>query len=160
MAADREGTLFVGAGRTIFRIGPDRIAMPAYQLAEGERVRSLALRPDGAVYAAIQGEILRFTPGGERQHVAGTGANGYSGDGGAAAVAEIGDVEAIVARSDHSFIIADAYAGTTRFRRIGPDGLTTTVAGGGFSGGPIVEGEPAVGASIVPSVFGATCRRR
>lgn len=71
--------------------------------------------------------------------VAGTGANGFSGDGGPATAAALGWVKDVAVGPDGSLYIADAT--NYRVRRVGPDGVITTVAGNGVDlflgdGGP------------------------
>jgi len=58
--------------------------------------------------------------------VAGTGAAGYSGDGGPATTAQLNRPFDVAIGPDGSLYIADQY--NNRVRRVGPDGIITTVA--------------------------------
>jgi len=76
--------------------------------------------------------------------VAGNGKEGLSGDNGPATEAELDYPYGVAVGSDGSFYIADSYNGL--IRRVGPDGIITTVAGGGSGtyddpgdGGPATE---------------------
>ncbi len=107
----------------------------------------IALGPDGSLYFADinNSRIRRIDPIGIITTVAGTGNPAFSGDGGPAVAANVSPV-GVAFGSDGSLYIADA--GTQRIRRVGSDGIITTVAGGGvqnadLSGG---DGGPAVGA--------------
>ncbi len=64
--------------------------------------------------------------------LAGTGDDGDSGDGGPARYARFSSPQGLAFGADGSIYIADTYS--NRIRRIGPDGITTTVAGDGTSG--------------------------
>jgi NHL repeat len=77
--------------------------------------------------------------------VAGTGVPGFSGDGGPAVAAQLDLPFAVAPLRNGGFLLADA--GDNRIRRVGPDGVITTVAGtgvGGFSG----DGRSAVQAEV------------
>ena len=77
--------------------------------------------------------------------VAGNGIDGYSGDGGPATQARLWYPQGIAVGPDGSLYIADG--GNHRIRRVGADGIITTVAGNGnyeFSG----DGGPATQAGL------------
>ncbi|MEO8134314.1 MAG: hypothetical protein ABI831_10085, partial [Betaproteobacteria bacterium] len=77
--------------------------------------------------------------------VAGDGNYGSGGDGGPATAAQLGTAFGVAVGADGSFYIADSY--NQRIRRVGPDGIITTVAGDGttgFSG----DGGPATAAQF------------
>src|SRR4029077_8487969 len=91
----------------------------------------LAVGPDGSLYIADRDNerIRRVAPDGIITTVAGNGTGGSSGDGGPATQAEISSPEGIALGPDGSLYIADHDSG--RIRKVGPDGIITTVAGGG-----------------------------
>jgi ribosomal protein S11 len=64
--------------------------------------------------------------------VAGTGAAGFGGDGGAAVAASLNRPEGLSVLPGGGFLIADT--GNNRIRKVGADGLITTVAGSGAAG--------------------------
>lgn len=63
---------------------------------------------------------------------AGTGAKGFSGDGGPAAEAQLNNPFGIVRGPDGALIICDT--DNHRIRRVGPDGVISTIAGNGTRG--------------------------
>jgi len=64
--------------------------------------------------------------------VAGTGAAAFGGDGGAAVAASLDRPEGLFVLPDGGFLIADT--GNNRIRKVGADGVITTVAGTGVAG--------------------------
>jgi streptogramin lyase len=74
--------------------------------------------------------------------VAGSGRNGYNGDGGAATNANLYGPVGVALDSVGNLYIADTANG--RVRRVGTNGIITTVAGGGFGG----DGGEATNASL------------
>jgi RHS repeat-associated protein len=108
--------------------------------------QGVAVGPDGSIYIADTRNyrIRKISPDGGISTVAGNGTQGYSGDGGPATQAELSSPWSVAVGSDGSIYIADA--GNNRLRRVGPDGIITTIAGngtGGFSGdgGPAGQAE-------------------
>ncbi|HVY71322.1 MAG TPA: hypothetical protein VHH73_15425, partial [Verrucomicrobiae bacterium] len=76
--------------------------------------------------------------------IAGTGQPGYSGDAGPAAAAQLNNPYGLVKASDGALYICDME--NQVIRRIGPDGVITTVAGSGKrgysgDGGPATRAE-------------------
>jgi YD repeat-containing protein len=65
--------------------------------------------------------------------VAGTGSLGFAGDGGPATQAQLSTPRGVTVGSDGSLYIADTH-NNFRIRRVGPDGIITTVAGTGSLG--------------------------
>jgi RHS repeat-associated protein len=105
----------------------------------------LAVGPDGSLYVAqiptVRGpfdssindqfvRIRRITPDGLIRTVAGSGTVGYSGDGGPATQAQLslGDISGLAVSPDGVLYIADTDNGAVR--RVGVDGIITTIAGG------------------------------
>jgi RHS repeat-associated protein len=107
----------------------------------------LAVAPDGSFYIAdpINNRIRRVGPDGIITTVAGNGSDGGSGDGGPATQAELSDPAGVAVAPDGSFYIADS--GNNRIRRVGPDGIISTVAGNGTEGGS-GDGGPATQAAL------------
>src|SRR6185436_3179779 len=96
--------------------------------------RGLALAPDGSLYIAEQhgNRVRRVAPDGVISTVAGNGSYGDTGDGGPAVLAQLAQPFSVAAGLDGSLYIADT--GNHRIRRVGPDGVITTVAGIGRAG--------------------------
>ena len=102
---------------------------------------SVAVDGAGNVYVAdfFNSRIRRVDISGTISTIAGTGEGGYSGDGGPAVSAQLGDAKGVAVDSAGNLYIADR-----RIRRVDPLGIITTFAGGGgwgFSGdrGPAVQ---------------------
>ncbi|MDG4555808.1 MAG: hypothetical protein P9F19_00210 [Candidatus Contendobacter sp.] len=96
---------------------------------------AVAVAPDGGVLIADAGNhrIRRVDPGGRIATVAGTGEDGFAGDGGPATQAQLHSPTAVAVAPDGGILIADT--GNRVIRRIGPDGRITTVAGFYWDGG-------------------------
>jgi len=107
----------------------------------------VAVAADGSLYIAEASNhrIRRIDPDGIITTVAGNGTYRFSGDGGPAVQAGLGFPRGVAVAADGSLYITDWW--NHRIRRVGPDGIITTVAGNetyGFSG----DGGPAVQASL------------
>ena len=97
----------------------------------------IAVGSDGSIYIAdtANNRIRKVNADGTITTVAGTGARGYSGDGGLATAADLNLPRGIAVGSDSAIYIADTY--NHRIRKVDPNGIITTVAGtgaGGYSG--------------------------
>jgi RHS repeat-associated protein len=90
--------------------------------------------PDGALYIADRGyqRVRRVDANGVITTVAGTGAAGFSGDGGPAALAQLHDPAGLAFGPDGSLYIADSL--NHRIRRLDRSGMISTVAGTGTPG--------------------------
>lgn len=111
--------------------------------------RDIIAMPGGAFLIADTGNhrVRRLSPGGIITTIAGT-TQGFSGDGGPAGRAQLDGPRKLTLMPDGAVLVADT--GNDRIRRIAPDGIITTVAGGaaGFSG----DGARALDAKLdVPS---------
>ncbi len=107
----------------------------------------LATDVAGNLYIAdlANSRVRKITPVGLVSTVAGTGVSGYSGDGGAAASAELMQPAALAVDAAGNLYIADG--GDCRVRKVSPSGIISTVAGNGtagFSG----DGGPATSAQL------------
>ena len=160
-----DGTLyFSDAGLAqIFRVDPDgtlRVVAgiaqsPGYNGDERPAIGAqvsfafgLALAPDGTLFFVDAGNrrVRSITPDGMIHTVAGTGVTGYSGDGGPATAATMHGGVNLMRSIDGSLFISDT--NNRVIRRVGTDGIISTVAGtgvDGFSG----DGGPATAAQMV-----------
>jgi uncharacterized protein (TIGR03437 family) len=102
--------------------------------------RALATDLDGSLYIADDGAqmVLRLDPAGSLQSIAGTGVAGFSGDGGAAATAQLNGPMDVAVDASGNVYIADS--GNQRIRIVNPSG---TIASAIQPGGPLPDGEPA-----------------
>jgi RHS repeat-associated protein len=165
IAIAADGSLYINDGdnRRIRRVGPDGIITtiagngksgftgdggPATQ-AQFSYPWGIAVAADGTLYVCDTDNkrIRRVGPDGIITTFVGNGVAGFSGDGGPASQAQINNARAIAVATDGSLYISDD--GNYRIRRVGQDGIITTVAGSGkygFSG----DGGPATAALISP----------
>lgn len=90
-----------------------------------------------------QNFVLKLDPNGILTRFAGTDQQGYSGDGGPAAEAQLSSASAVAVDNSGNVYIADA----GRIRRVSSNGIITTVVGNGV-GGDAGDGGPAVNASL------------
>ena len=102
---------------------------------------------DGGFLIADLGNkrVRRVSPAGIITTVAGTGAEGTSGDGGPATSARLAAPTGVAVTADGGFLVADA--GAHRVRRVSPGGTITRVAGDG-NPGATGDGGPAVAAQL------------
>lgn len=96
--------------------------------------RGVAWMPDGGYLIADfeNSRVRRVWPNGQITTVAGTGVDGYNGDGRPAIKAQLNFVHGVAPMPDGSFLIADPL--NRRVRRVAPGGTITTVAGTGTKG--------------------------
>jgi YD repeat-containing protein len=108
----------------------------------------IAVGPDGSVYIAEIGSnrIRKVDPNGIITTVAGNGqVEGYAGDGGPAIKARLGQPVGLAVGPDGSLYIGDTY--NNRLRKVGTNGIITTIAGNGQPGNA-GDGGPAKNAII------------
>ena len=111
---------------------------------------SLAVDAAGYVYAAdsLDHQILRIAPDGTVETLAGTGEQGFDGDGDAATDAQLDNPSGLAVDAAGNVYFADG--GNNRVRRIDPEGVIETIAGDGVEefGG---DGGPAIDAQLAPT---------
>ena len=174
LAAAQDGSVYVGDGSAIRRIGPDgtiNLYAGSYTTTGGTGDGGyankalftypiyLAVGPDGSVYAGeLQScRVRRITPDGIIRtaagptNVGGSGCSGgfSTGDGGPATQALMGNVQALAMGADGTYYIYDY--GNARVRVVTPDGIINTFAGNGFPGAFLGDGGPATQASFALS---------
>ena len=111
------------------------------------RPRFLIVAPDGSLLIADTANyrVRRVNPAGIITTIAGSGAPGYSGDGGPATAARFDDPRGLALDAAGNLYVSNAEGSPVpAVRRIDPAGIITTVAGGrpaGFAGdgGPATE---------------------
>jgi sugar lactone lactonase YvrE len=122
----------------IVLFGQNTIVTVAGGAGEGPVATAVALRSPRAVAVDSAGNLYiadtesqrvrRVTPGGAIAVVAGSGAPGFSGDGGLATAAQLQDPNGVAVDAAGNLYIADT--GNNRIRRVTPGGTISTVAGG------------------------------
>ena len=117
-----------------------RLASPA----TGGAVDAVAVDASGVVYmlARSQHQVFRRTVLGVITPYAGTGANGFSGDGGPATAAALDDPTGLAVNGAGELYIADS--GNRRIRKVSAAGIISTVAGTGANGSAGDGGSPAL----------------
>jgi len=125
------GTISTIAGRAFFPPDADGDGGPAVDALIGQPT-AVAVSSLGEVYLADSwnGLIRKIDLDGIITTVAGTGTPGYSGDGGPALAAQIGQVTDLLFASSVDLILADN--STRRVRRIDTSGRIETIAGNGY----------------------------
>ncbi|MDW3192036.1 MAG: Ig-like domain-containing protein [Cytophagales bacterium] len=111
-------------------------------------INAIAIDNVGSIYIASQSHAVRKIDGitGLTSSIAGTGTNGFSGDGGAATSAQLDNPNAIAVDGDGNVFIAERE--NDRIRVIDKGGMIRTLGGNGvlaFSG----DGGPATSAAIL-----------
>ena len=144
LAVDPAGNVYVSdpANNHIRKITPAGII----STVPGAPFGNPAFDSASNLYVGSGETVLRINPDGSRVVVAGIPDQpGFSGDGGLATRARFNNIGKIVFASDGSFFIPDT--GNERIRRVGKDGIVTTIAGNGV---PAYSGDngPAKAASL------------
>jgi RHS repeat-associated protein len=140
VAVAPDGTLYVSALGEIYRVTTDGLI---YQIAGGGgstaddipaiqadlyEPTGLVVGPDGNLYLDDDSRVRRISEDGLITTIAGGLTSGFSGDGGAATSALFSSVFGLSFGPDNSLYITDR--GNSRIRRVTPDGIVNTVAGG------------------------------
>jgi sugar lactone lactonase YvrE len=111
---------------------------------------SVAVDGQGNLYIAdAAGNRVRKVSGGTITTIAGTGTNGFSGDGGPATSAQLSAPFAVAVDGQGNVYIADN--GNRRVRRVSAGGTITTIAGTGVAGSS-GDGGPAAAAQLASPV--------
>jgi sugar lactone lactonase YvrE len=139
-----DGIISTVAGTGINGFNGDGGPATAAQLFEPQGV---AVDAAGNLFIADSGNnrIRKVTPDGVISTVAGTGINGFNGDGGQATAAQMNQPEGVAVDAAGNVFIVDRY--NNRIRKVTPAGIISTVAGmgsAGFSG----DGGPATAAQL------------
>src|SRR3954469_2918896 len=123
--------IFTVAGNGTFGFSGDGGPATAAQLYNPSSVSPTA---DGGflIADANNNRVRRVSPAGVITTVAGTGAAGFAGDGGAATAAQLNSPTAVSVMPDGGYLLADTL--NHRVRRVSPAGIITTLAGTGTAG--------------------------
>ncbi len=148
LALDRSGNLYIAESGRIRRVSPAGqivtvagSALRGFAGDGGPAVSAqlmfpagLAFDGSGNLYLADRGNyrIRNVTPDGVITTVAGTGAPGFSGDGGPATAARLDWPSDVALDAAGNLYIADSR--NHRIRRVSPSGIIQTIAGAGAQG--------------------------
>jgi hypothetical protein len=153
LAFDDMGRLYVGAGDRIYRVSGSRKILVA---GDGRRGHSGDGGPataasfggiggfevdhdEAIVVAEYDNRIRLISPDGIVSTIAGTGEEGYAGDGGSARAALLRHPHDLALRIDREVVVADSHNGV--LRRLTPTGTIETLARG-FAAPVAVKGAP------------------
>jgi sugar lactone lactonase YvrE len=100
--------------------------------AELSYPEGVAVDASGNLFFADGGRIRKVDTSGIITTVAGNGTNGYSGDGNTATNAELNGPQGVAVDATGNLFIADL--GNNRIRKVGTNGIITTVVGNGIFG--------------------------
>jgi len=152
LAFDSKGTLFIAEAfcHCIRQLPPDGLVSTFYTLPASTSFHyfeGLAIDSHDNLYATeyAGNQVMRITPDGSATVVAGTGVEGFSGDGGPATQAQLSSPSGVAVTADGTLYIADTK--NHRIRKVTPDGTISTIAGigtAGLSG----DGGPALAARL------------
>ena len=151
----------VGVISLLFTVGLAAVDAQRYEIstyaggapASAMAAISMAADPSGNLYfvdgygytsgPARSNSVFKIDPSGFITRFAGNSRTGFSGDGAQAVIASLTAPRAVAADNAGNVFIVDA--GNQRVRRVSPDGIITTVAGGGTAvlgdGGPATNGQ-------------------
>ena len=119
--------------------------------AEVNLVEGVTADGSGNVYFAdIASNCVRKITGGVITTVAGTGTQGFSGDGGAAISAQLFHPQGVAIDGNGNLYIVDT--GNYRIRKVTPAGIISTIAGNGTNGSS-GDGAAATSAQLLPTAI-------
>jgi streptogramin lyase len=145
MVFDSKGNLDIAEPSCdcIRQVSPAGIISTVYTLSGSPRtglreVEGLSIDAQDNLYLTewLGHSVLRIDANGSVSTIAGTGAAGFSGDGGPATAAQLYGPSAVAIASDGTVYIADS--GNNRVRKVALDGTISTIAGTGTSIGNVL----------------------
>jgi NHL repeat len=139
------GTLLTVAGNR--KMGYSGDGGPATQAALNNPA-DLAVDAAGNLYIGdmYNHRIRKVSPDGLITTFAGTGVEGFRGDGGPATKAQISEAAAVIVDPAGNLFFSDGQ--NHRIRKVDPSGIITTVAGSSRPAGPLGDGGPATQARL------------
>ena len=152
VAADSAGNVYISdsANGAVRKVTPDGIINTVAQLIHPQ---GMAVDSAGNLYVADSADnrVRMISAGGALSTLAGTGSQGYSGDGGPAAAAQVNSPFGVAVDSAGNVYIADT--GNNLLREV-TNGVINTVAGTGIAGhegdgGPALAAQLAAPTSLV-----------
>jgi len=151
LAVDAAGNLYIASGATVQKVSTSGVVTTV--VANDGTTGPAAIAVDGLGNLFIMDNthfrVIKVSSSGVITTVAGTGAPGFSGDGGLAVNATMYGPFSIAADSAGDLFIGDNY----RVREVTPNGIINTIAGNGGQSftGNIGDGGLAVNAQLFPN---------
>ena len=151
MVFDSKGNLDIADAvcGCIRQVSPTGVISTVYTLPSSSgtslrQVEGLAIDAQDNLYLTewLGHTVLRVGANGTVTTIAGSGTAGFGGDGGPATAAQLYGPSAVAIASDGSIYIADS--GNNRIRRVGGDGMISTIAGAGSSIGNVLDPPSAI----------------
>jgi RHS repeat-associated protein len=148
LAPDGTLTRFAGGGNPADELGDGGLATEANLFLGGSGGGGLAFDASGNLYIADTGHnrIRKVDRSGVITTIAGNGVYNFSGDGGPATQAALRNPDHVVVDGQGNVYIDDTNTG--RIRKVSPDGIIQTVAGGGTRVGDAATGRQATEADM------------
>lgn len=140
---------FAGTGIPVYTV----FGVPATSADIGSYPFGVKADGLGNLYIAAIYHILKVNTAGIITSIAGTGINGFSGDGGPATAAMIGGTDDVAVDALGNVFFTDVT--NNRVRKIDPSGIISTFAGNGTTGGYSGDGGPAT-ATCLSAMHGIT----
>jgi serine/threonine protein kinase len=155
LAVDSVGKLYISDSIRLRKVSSDGVistvtaGLPSSPGNNAYSFWGLAVTEAGDVYLADnnRSRVFKVRPNGAISSVAGNGTQGFNGDGGPATSAQLSRPVDVALDSAGNLYIADI--GTPRVRKVTPDGVISTFAGGG-AGGVNADAGLATSAWVVP----------
>jgi len=143
-----DGSIYIADIFDVRKVSPDGIITSVVRLPHtpGGGINGVAISPDGnLIFSTGKNIIYKYSPDGKLSIMAG---GGTGGDGGPATSAKLIDPQGIAFGADDSYYFAEN--GTKRIRKVGPDGIISTIAGGNSAAEAPLYGDngPALAASF------------
>jgi len=138
-------TLLAGLPATARQTAPVILAQPTNEIVLAGSIATFSVSVSGTGPLTYQWQFNGTNLPGIITTVAGNGTHGYSGDNGGSTNAELDGPVGIVTDNGGNLFIADEY--NYRIRRVGANGIISTVAGNGLNG-PSGDGGEATNASL------------
>ncbi len=150
VAADSSGNVYISdsANGAVRKVTPDGNINTIAQLVHPQ---GMAVDSAGNLYVtdSADNRVREISPAGVLSTIAGTGFQGYSGDGGPATAAQVNSPFGVAVDSAGNVYVADT--GNNVLRVVTPDGNIHTVAGTGVAG-HVGDGGPALGAQLAAPI--------
>jgi sugar lactone lactonase YvrE len=117
LAADSKGNLYIleYQGSQVRKVSPDGVISTVARIPDAP---AIAVDVAGTLYAVSNHRVLRLSPRGNLETIAGTGESGYTGDGGPALDARFADLWGITVDRSGRICVSDGHA--IRMLRLAP----------------------------------------